>query len=356
VSATLSGAFTLGFSLSVATSSLSSGFLDVSGYLIQQETTTTKLVLSQDCYKGVMSKSKLSEEFINAVAALPLNPANPQLKSSWQNYQIFLDKYGSHIVTEITLGSLIRQYVFQSVEMGYSESDYRINACVEFEGPTTAGDIDSSTCTGISSADVQAAESRTVSHQLIILGGSDKTRNALDSTRTDALLEALMNEGRDNPQPVGYEYASIWDVIRTHFSSNSSMIARASTLQQFYEGFLCFGCTNVVIGGRQARFFNNQYDGNSELTPVYGCELIARGCHSSNHDCHIGGAGSVAYCYGPTCIEYATQPYGNPAQKPFAQTSQTGHYNSGLNLSCYFNAFKAYCKAYFSSTTIWGGQ
>lgn len=354
LSGDISGMFTLGFTLNVATNALSSGSVDVSGVSIELSTTTSQLVLSQNCYLGDMSKGSLTEEFVNDVAALPLNPPNPQLLSSWENYQIFLEKYGSHIVTKVLFGSLIRQWSFSNVANSYSESDYRINACVDFEDLTEDGKVNVSTCTGISSEDIQAAASRSTSSQIDVLGGSDQTRNALLNTRTTKLLDSLLNEGRSNPEAIGYEYVSIWELIEAYFSSNQSMVARASTLRQYYEGYLSFGCTNVVNGADQLRFFINDYPGNSELTPVYGCQLINMGCHSED-DCHVGGAGTVAYCYGASCYVYNPPPFGEQAMTPIAQTTQTGSYDEGVNLSCEYTFFAADCFNTFPYMTIYGG-
>ncbi|MDP2324238.1 MAG: hypothetical protein Q8N51_09450, partial [Gammaproteobacteria bacterium] len=79
------------------------------------------------------------------------------------------------------------------------------------------------------------------------------------------------------------------------------------------------------------------------------CVVSKTGCRS-NDSCHLGGAGSVCYCYGPECIDTGDQVSGTNMHRDRVRGDQSGSYDQGVNNSCYYK-FIAHCNC----DTAWSG-
>merc|ERR1739848_703095 len=124
----------------------------------------------------------------------------------------------------------------------------------------------------------------------------------------------------------------------------------ALTMRQFYRGYKDFGCSLQQAGDVHLRHFEYQFKNATEHPPIFQCVLINRGCH-------IGGAGTVTYCYGASCYDYAQPKFGCKAMDVVERTEKKGSSWSGVNWSCHYKAaFKARCSFnYFGPSVIWNG-
>ena len=145
--------------------------------------------------------------------------------------------------------------------------------------------------------------------------------------------------------------------LRGSFFNDTARYTKAMNLQQFYIGYKDFGCSNLQSGEAvQLRTFDYGRDSTKDL-PKFHCILINQGCHSGD-DCHIGGAGTVTYCYGNSCFEYKDPDFGFKAKSVVPRTSKSGGYSDGVNKSCHYKAaFKSYCiENYFEKLVIWDSE
>ena len=151
------------------------------------------------------------------------------------------------------------------------------------------------TCLGVTRDEYEKYKDFSKSNKLEIKGGNDETRNKFLTNKTRQLLEQILNEGRKLSSPVRYKYKPIWDVLLMKFYNDTARHAIAMNLMQYYYGSKDFGCSLQTSGNAKLRSF--EYHEQDPKMPIFKCMLINKGCHR-NSDCHIGGAGTVTYCYG----------------------------------------------------------
>jgi len=356
ISADLLSDYTLGATLNSKSSSISQGTVEVHGSSYRMWTETKIITLIEDCY--TVNPNADPSFMSNLLQLYPGFIVPSQQATTWMPYENFINTFGSHIVTEVTFGASIRQWSFSRASDSYTMRDLQISTCVEFEGPTNVGQLNVEGCYGISEDDIQQAESRSVESTLDVLGGSTDTRNSLFAGRSDELLQSLMNEGVTYPQPIDYRYRPIWEVIQmmaegTDDATNATkMRTIALNLQQYFEGFLSFGCDQTSLDSIDTRNF--LITGGSNEAPVYSCQLVAKGCHSDD-SCHVGGAfDTQTYCYSTGCFIYTCPPFGSRVIQVAQQTDQTGGTNDNVNPSCSYHAgAHGVCRNGYQPLNIW---
>ena len=348
LSASLEGKFTMGFSLSSASKSISSNSDKVVGTSINLHTLKDYMQISKDCLNELEFSGNFEEDF----ARLPQNVENPSSRSSWGDYHNFLQKYGSHILKAVHRGSRMVQWTFAESSKGYHETDLTIRACIDLaKVPTEYGELNVNGCGNYSNQEIQRVSRLTMSNKLTLLGGTASTRSKLQQTRTPDLIEKFMQEGETNPSSAIYKFESIWNVLKERFIGQHSVsYVRALNLEAYYKGMLDFGCSRQTSGGVQLRNFIRLPTILSKL-PYYACMIPPKGCQSDS-DCHLGGAGSVCYCYGRSCLDYrkVSDSSSKIKEERVARKSKSGDYDSGINNSCYYK-FIAHCDCHSS----WGG-
>ena len=282
------------------------------------------------------------------------------MESSWIQYENFLKTYGTHLVSKVNYGAKITQWTFAKREKKYSEFQLKVKSCADFGGMTNAGQLTVDACAGVTTKDISTSNHYEMSFNLDILGGTDETRNRLRQTRSQELITKLLTEGREARSPVDYSYIAIWEILMLKFYNDPKRKAIAVNMQQYYEGFKDFGCSLIkedsgrlkntpLRSFRLSRFSTPEY-------PSYECKLERQGCHSDS-DCHIGGAGSVTYCYGSSCVEYVPHKFGSKATGVKIRRDQSGSYYEGVNNSCYYHIgiYGACESGYYGDKVIWHG-
>ena len=136
----LQSTFTLGVTLSSAAQQVQSKESKVSGMSLNVRALTKKIVVDKDCLD---TTANLSNNLIKDLEKLPL-------KNSWKWYDVFLNKYGSHVVTSVNRGASIRQTTFAESSNSYSQRDFQVRSCVSFAGPTAAGIVGVEACANVS--------------------------------------------------------------------------------------------------------------------------------------------------------------------------------------------------------------
>ena len=280
--------------LQVTTKSISGGTLRVSGLTLDIYALKESMVFSQHCINTLPLSKALLDDF----QKLPAKIADPNNKNDWLPYDSFLQKYGSHIVTEINRGSRLRQWTFASSTEKYSERDFKVRACIDLSWD--AGSLDLDACSDITSKEKETVAKMTMSDTLDLKGGSAVTRAELRETRSADLIKKFLVEAQTSPGNVLYKFTSVWQILKERYlGSNNDDLARSLNMEAYYSAVLDFGCTEQTDGSVSLRWL--EQNGASKL-PEFSCKIAALGCQSDS-DCHIGGAGSVCYCYGSSCVE-----------------------------------------------------
>ena len=360
ISAHLQGPYTMGTTLNIKTQYLSSETNDISGTSIDIWIHVSSTSLEPKCYRG--PQSKLDRELIKHLNSLPVDIRNPELASSWIQYENFLKTYGTHLVSEIHYGARMTQWTFAKKEHKYSSFQLNVRSCADFEGPTQVGKLDLEACAGFTGEEAKESLRLEMSRNLDLLGGTDETRNALRRNRSQELITKFLNEGRNEKSPIDYTYTAIWEILMMKFRGDPRRHAIAMNMQQYYEGFKDFGCS--LIEGKMGELKNKPLRQfrhgrfSTKGVPSYECHLEKEGCHN-DEDCHIGGAGSVTYCYGHSCVEYLPASMGSKAKDVTIRDRKHGSYDEGVNRSCYYalcSQTLAKCdESKFTDMVIWHG-
>ena len=348
ISPLLKGKFTMGVTLNKMTNFLSSGSVQIKGMSIEIATYVKSTFLDENCFKS--SKTEFTDDFMKLFDSLPVIIDQPWLSVSWQQYDTFLKTFGSHFVVRVLFGSSVRQWTFAKSSRQYDKRKILVKACINFNAIV----LKLKTCGGITRDEYKEYKDLYTSNYLDIKGGTDETRNKFRTNKTQQLLEQILNEGREFSFPVGYKYKPIWDILLMKFYNNTKRHAITMNLIQYYYGFKDFGCTLQTSGNTKLRYF--EYRKRELKMPIFQCMLINKGCHSGS-DCHIGGAGTVTYCYGSSCYDYRYPLLGEKAINVVIRKYQEGSYDEGINNSFDYKApFRARCSNnYFPPQSIWNG-
>ena len=294
ISAKYVGEYTMKTTLDVTTKSISGGSLQVSGLSLDIYALKETAVFSTHC----LNTLPLSKALLADFEKLPVKVADPNNKNDWLPFDSFLQKYGSHIVTEANRGSRLRQWTFASSTEKYTERDFGVRACVDLSDDT--GSLDVSACSNITSEEKETVKKMTMSDTLVLKGGTSETRAKLREKRSAEDIQEFMKEAETSPGNVLYKFTSVWQILKERYlGSNDDDLARSLNLEAYYSAVLDFGCTATKDGSVRLRWMEQN---SASKMPDFSCKIAALGCQSDD-DCHIGGSGSVCYCYGSSCVE-----------------------------------------------------
>ena len=313
----LQSSYTLSATLKIAANSNRSEVSKVSGTSLVVMALKEKVMVRRGCLDGD-DTSVLKKRFVEDLERLPEKIEKPWLGNSWKPYRSFLKEYGSHVVTSVTLGTSLRQMTFAESSEAYSARDFQVKSCAELAGSLPFGKLDVSACADVSKEELSNASKMSTNNRLIIRGGSKETRNKLLHERSKELIEKLMNEATDSASSVQHTFRAIWDILQSIFEVGSPNHIRAVNLEQYYLGYLNYGCPYIDSGGVDIQKFDHT-KGSSEMYPEYECTLAKEGCHK-NEDCHLKPM--WCSCRGESCVRYESveQDTGVSKQTAYANT------------------------------------
>ena len=143
-----------------------------------------KIFVKKECLDKAKF-SKLTKNFIHEYEALPKFINKPWVSLSWQAYKKFLDKFASHIILSVKSGTSIKQMAFIQSSKSYSERDFQIKSWVSLAGPSSVGKVHVEACANVSETEKNRVRNMNTQEKLFVLGGTKKTRNALNKKITD---------------------------------------------------------------------------------------------------------------------------------------------------------------------------
>ena len=284
----------MGTTLDVTTQSISEEKRTVSGVTLDVRAVRSVEYLEKSCSHELVLNENVRRSFEN----LPPTISEPWIQSSWREYKIFLNTYGSHIVREVFYGSSIYQHCFSESSRSYTQREYAVKSCVEFAGPTLVGSLDVQACANISQEEINSVQRSETSSLLVLRGGSPETRSLLHQTRTKDTIAQFLLEADETHQPIEYKYIAVWTLLQSKYIGTEHF-NKAINLEYFYKGFLNYGCDYRVYKNTVLQKFVNAPQGSSEHT-AYKCVIAPDGCHSDN-DCHYRHA-FWCECRGDSCV------------------------------------------------------
>jgi hypothetical protein len=233
-------------------------------------------------------------------------------------------------------------------------------ACAQVEGVQTGGGWSVASCASYTREEKEKALKQQSYDKTIVAGGSPATRGALLKDVNKATLDAFIDSAAASNEAVRSTFAPVWLILIDLYSikcakagrgsKDCANLQRAVNLQATYEGWAAIGCPKET-DGRGQLMQRMTIDGTTTLgINTYRCLVSKTGCRSDD-DCHLGGSGSVCYCYGPGCIDQATAPIpGTGLFRDKVRGIQSGGSSEGVNNSCYYK-FIAHCNC----TGSWAG-
>ncbi|XP_078358942.1 DELTA-thalatoxin-Avl2a-like isoform X2 [Oculina patagonica] len=208
-----------------------------------------------------------------------------------------------------------------------SSETNKVKSCISFAGPTSVGKVGVEACANISKSEIRRASEMSTSDKVFVLGGDPKTRNKLlhKDTRSNELIEQLMNEaGGDSASSVQHTFRAIWDILTSRFDAGSPNHIRAINLENYYLGFLSFGCHSIKGGRVQIQKFDYSSSSTPE-SPEFECSLAKEGCHSDD-DCRYV-VGPWCTCRGESCVRYKSVKRDTGDSKKTAYAHRQGNWD-----------------------------
>jgi hypothetical protein len=300
---------------------------------------------------------------LSAFKALPLDLVDgpgkwAEKNERWNPYKVFQENYGSHILVQTQYGSRFQIWVSTQSTSSNIQSVLKAKACLDIEGSGPAGSGAVKGCSSVTEEQRKEAKSLSANIKKVIRGGTFATRAALTNETSSKNMEDFINSSENSDQAVNWRYKPIWGLLQSTYQTEcQNSVAgsdacknyqRALNLEAAYAGYLAWDCTysnartSLGLGGMTST------SADSKSVYTWSCSQSRVGCHN-NDDCHVGGAGSVSYCYGSSCFD-GEEVAGAPGKyKTVIRRSQTGSYSEGVNESCYMGFASSYCN------TSWAG-
>nr|Q76DT2.1 RecName: Full=DELTA-thalatoxin-Avl2a; Short=DELTA-TATX-Avl2a; AltName: Full=Toxin AvTX-60A; Short=Av60A; Flags: Precursor [Actineria villosa]BAD04943.1 AvTX-60A [Actineria villosa] len=344
ISGSLKGAYTLGVSVAAVTNNIASSEEEVQGLSLNLKAYSMSSILKKNC----VNTKPLSKDLVSDFEALDSEITKPWKLSSWKKYKVLLEKYGSHIVKESISGSSIYQYVFAKSNQKFNHRSFTVKACVSLAGPKNASKVGFAGCTGVSQQEIEQSSSQSMIKKLVVRGGKTETRASLIGELDPDQINKFLIEAETDPSPIQYKFEPIWTILKNRYVGTEHF-AKAVNLEQFYKGFLHFGCSflhtsNADNADVEIQKFDFAKTSDPDA-PTYVCKVGPEGCQH-HEDCHYRAA-FWCECGGPydlarTCLRYKTEKLNSGSTKrecyPNKESGFAWHGCQLHGLSCWCSA------------------
>ena len=289
------------------------------------------------------NRSMLTGSFMADLNSLPTTIEDPSVSDHWEQYDLFINKYGSHLLSKLHLGARLQHFATTESSTSYNQSAFMARLCLDVEGADPGQKFSVTGCDAFSKTDREASEVYNMNLASFIRGGDPNLRAKLQVSLDPTTIEQFIASAQNVTNPIQYGFTPLWEVISQLDVPKSDMYYQALNLMAYYSGFLEYGCPKRFTAGG---YTLQQLVELSQDRGHFQCQFAKQGCHKDS-DCHIGSI-TVCYCYGDTCVK--NDEYGRPQ----SQTSKTGSYNEGVNESCHYKVgVHCGCRAWGNTTVAW---
>ena len=338
--------YTMGITLDSTTKDISGSSRNVTGMTYMDISLTKRFSLQNRC----LINPDLDGDLLSRFERLPSSISEPWSPSGWSAYQIFLNRYGSHVVRMVYSGTALYQHSFSDSSHSHSESVFKTKICAEIGGPL--GLNNANACTNITAEDRLKVSSMSVSYKFVARGGSTETRAGLSLERSDSAIKKLLLESEPFAAPVIYKYIPIWDILKEKYFGTEHQV-KVHNLQSYYSGFRNYECTHVkkYEPKLQEEYEYQKFevlDRNDAVgNPIFQCSILNEGCQTVD-DCDWSYyKGRVwdwrCYCIDDHCIQYNETDLNTGVTKTTPYLYPSG-WDDGLEGNCYAIDDEPYCK------------
>ncbi|RCU51462.1 hypothetical protein DU002_03015 [Corallincola holothuriorum] len=345
--ASLEGPVTLGTTVKVVTKSSNEKNTSLLGAVFEFNAYKQRFDLADDCITGRHGKGSLAADFLADYKALPYPVNKPEMESSWESYDRFLKKYGSHFVSKLFAGARYRSFVTLKSSSAIKERELAVAACLSAEGPTQEGQASVKGCEGVTRQQKQAISLSDYQVNSKAFGGSEELRQLLGAGKaaTPELLAEFAKTGETLQDGVKYELMPIWQLLESRFEPGTKEQKIAKSMQAYFEGFLSFNCSQLhgcgcaKVMDKKDKVMLRKFALLDKATALYGCQRPAMGCRNDD-DCHYNAGKAYCQCHGDHCVNRGADKLSAVVNYT---TKITGK-DTGPNKSCHFVKSKLQCQ------------
>jgi len=315
----------------------------------------TQVVDFKEDGKCLGGEENLDDNWLQSFSSLPLISADSaEYDSSWEPYVNFLKEKGSHIMVQQQIGSRLQQWESSESTSSDIADTLKAKACAGVEGVAGVGGWSAQACSSYNSSQRQQAMSTASTSLHVIMGGTASTRAALTKQITPDSLSKFIDSAPQGDAAVAYAFKPVWQLLMSIYqqkcdvSGSSSdactQLQRAYNLNAAYEGWIAFRCPRTYTSNGHAVQRMRVVESTNPIQ-TYACHAAKYGCYEDS-DCSSGGvAGTVCYCYGPSCLAPGNLISGTDQHRPEIKKVYDGSaFSAGVNPSCVYYVLQGcYC-------------
>ena len=326
--------------------------IKTSRFIIMDETDIVTFENNDTC-----RRSNTNSEFISDFKRLPVKITKPEINSEWQPFYRFLNKWGSHIMTQIIFGSKIERWESCLDAGNISKNELEAKACLEFSGPTS--DITADMCSKYTKDEKEKSKSIETNRNTIILGGTRKTRESfILKGITDENIKAFLDSSDKSDQAIGHNFTPIWEIYQqvsttdgclSDVDKGNPLSEECKDLQRCLnlEAAYAYQTVDCELLKTPNDIIYQSFQAVRDIPSVntYKCVAAKEGCTDTSSDCHLSKSGCKAY--GPSAFVKGDNYFGN-LYKTKIKGSKEGSTWDGINNSCNFSGAQCKCDKMWS--------
>jgi hypothetical protein len=293
----------------------------------------------------------IDPDFLKAFSQLPVDVSSPGIPASWAPFESFFDRWGTHVITQLTYGSRFQQWESTTGSSSDVDKTLAIKACANVEG--TGKSFAANGCAGYTSEQKKTALSSKSNSNTVVIGGNDDSRFALQQSITEDNINAFLRASAESNQGVGVQFAPVWVVLGEFLkgdcasdyaadpktlSDSCKNVQRCLNLEAAFA-FRATECQTLGSGGHTYQEFRRGQSIGGLVT--YNCFSKKTGCNSKDN-CHYDAGAAGCKAYGPDVFDQGAV-FGDPSASQYRTAvhgSKTGGIRDGVNMSCSYKAFK----------------
>ena len=291
----------------------------VKGYKMYQNSVYKNVVINTNIYQNLISNDfKNDIEFIISQTNIE-QPSD----ADWEFYDLFLEKYGSHMINSIQFGTKFNYTLTISSNKEIQKTT--LLAAMSFEGGIVAGQGKKAGAkleSEYSEAEKTELSNSNTSSSFEVYGGSpEAVSNLLTGDISEQNISTFISSGDNNPAKTNFGFVAIWDLLstnhlleenngicswktKTKFYQNNLKAAGSSTcrytqfgknLEKYYESKLT---SNEIP--KEDRYIVNQFN-NKCISLTNDDKLILKDCNAQTQQ--FKGNTSNNIMYGTKCIQ-----------------------------------------------------
>lgn len=187
----------------------------VTSIQIEQTNIYGSVTLNQTFYKEIISDNFIQDVEFLSKNVYEINPLTLN-EDEWQNYYLFVSKYGTHVINSIVFGSKFDMWYSSTSSDIQNTKTLDIAMCLDVGKEDV---FDTNVCTDISEEEKNKVRENNITKIIDVKGGSNMLRAdflTLDpSELTKEKIKEFIDSGETNPGKISFKFLPIWKLINS---------------------------------------------------------------------------------------------------------------------------------------------